>query len=243
MRLSYKAGAAVLTAATLFAAGGVGSAVAAKLITGDDIAANTITKENLATDSVGKDELKAGLAEPGKTGEQGPAGDKGAKGPVGATGAQGPVGPAGPKGANGTNGVDGLPGTPGADGMTGLEYRTYDYIVGGPRAGHEGQDGGAGWGGIATVACSSEDKVAINGGVQFLGLDAASDGTAGPDNGTHAVFDGWNTVDSFPGRMNWDTTTPKANRLDGWIIRMNAPDSVSTVDITVWTICIDAPRG
>jgi hypothetical protein len=38
--------------------------------------------------------------------------------------------------------------------------------------------------------------------------------------------------------MDWNTNTPKANRLDGWIVRLNTTPSV---DMRVWVTCVDAP--
>jgi hypothetical protein len=37
--------------------------------------------------------------------------------------------------------------------------------------------------------------------------------------------------------MNWDTNTPKPNRLDGWIVRLN---TTPAVDMRVWVTCVDA---
>ena len=90
---------------------------------------------------------------------------------------------------------------------------------------------------IATVACDddpavSQTKVAIGGGVQFLNL--------GRNAGTlqNAYVGDTHITDSFPGRMDWNTNTPKANRLDGWIVRLNTTPSV---DMRVWVTCVDAP--
>ena len=203
MNRSFKTGLAVLGAAALFAVGGTSTAVAAKLIHGDDIAPQTVTSRNLAPNSVGKSEVKDNVW------------DRLSK-----------------------DGKDGVDGKDGKDGVSGLEYRTFDYIAGGARPGHDGYDetyNGAGSGGIATAACSSEDKVAIAGGAQFLGLKNLE------DNGTQSVTEGWNVVDSFPGRMDWSATpaVPKADRLDGWIVRLNAPAGAHPVDMTVWAICVD----
>lgn len=135
----------------------------------------------------------------------------------------------------GLRGKQGPAGPAGADGFTGLEYRTYDYIAGGARPGKDGFPAsyeGAGWGGIATVACSSQDKIAIAGGVQFM--DLGRNAVGGPVDDTY-VEDS-HIVDSFPGRMNWETATPRPDRLDGWIVRLNDTPSV---DLAVWGICVD----
>jgi hypothetical protein len=85
------------------------------------------------------------------------------------------------------------------------------------------------------VACDddpavSQTKVAIGGGAQFLnvGRNALENAYVGD---THIT-------DSFPGRMDWNTNTPKANRLDGWTVRLNTTPSV---DMRVWVTCVDAP--
>jgi hypothetical protein len=99
MNRSLKTGLAVTAAAGLFAIGGIGTSVAADLITGDQIAKNTITSGNLAANSVGRAELQNGLAKDGKDGKDGKKGADGAdgaQGPAGVAGAAGPAGPAGP---------------------------------------------------------------------------------------------------------------------------------------------------
>ena len=112
----------------------------------------------------------------------------------------------------------------------GLVTRHYDYVKG------VRDYPGAGSGGIATVACDddpavSQTKVAIGGGVQFLDI-GRSKGTLG-----NAYVGETHITDSFPGRMDWDTNTPKADRLDGWIVRLNDTPSV---DMRVWVTCVDA---
>ena len=69
MNRHIKTSGAVLLAGALFAAGGMATATAKSLITGDDIANNTVTAKNLAPNSVGKSELQAGLE--GKDGKDG----------------------------------------------------------------------------------------------------------------------------------------------------------------------------
>ena len=140
-----------------------------------------------------------------------------------AQGAQGPVGPQGATGAKGDKGDKG--------GFSGLVTRHYDYIKGGDYP-------GAGSGGIATVACDddpavSQKMVAIGGGVQFLDV--------GRNAGVETTYVGETHItDSFPGRMDWDTNTPKPNRLDGWIVRLN---NTPSVDMRVWVTCVDAPTA
>jgi hypothetical protein len=233
MKTSMKSGIAVVAAAGLLVAGGATGAVAAKMIDGNrlkdgsvsgaKLERNAVDSRELAGNSVGRNHIKPGVLDD-------LAGEAGQPGPQGPAGEQGPTGPAGAPGAPGANG---------ADGMTGLEYRTYDYIVGGPRPGHEGEAAGyagAGDGAIATVACSSESKRAIAGGVQFSGLHGGSLVTDGQD----SVTESWTTVDSFPGRMDWGTFTTKPDRYDGWIVRLNSTENAPSTDVTVWAICVDA---
>jgi hypothetical protein len=196
-----------------------GTAVAGtKLITGSQIKNGTIKLADLHSS------VKAAIKSESHT--------SGAQGLAGAQGAQGPAGPQGAAGAKGDTGATGTPGRAGKDGkdgISGLVTRHYDYIK-------DDADAypGAGSGAIATVACDddpavSQTKVAIGGGVQFLnvGRNALQSAYVGD---THIT-------DSFPGRMDWNTNTPKANRLDGWIVRLNTTPSV---DMRVWVTCVDA---
>ncbi len=201
-----------------------GTAVAGttKLITGSQIKNGTIKLVDLHS-SV----KSALLGHTDATGAEGPVGPQGADGPMGPQGADGPVGP---QGVTGDTGATGAPGKDGEDGLSGLVTRHYDYIKGGDYP-------GAGSGGIATVACDddpavSQTKVAIGGGVQFLDVGRNAGSLENSYVGeTHIT-------DSFPGRMDWKTNTPLANRLDGWIVRLNTTPSV---DMRVWVTCVDAP--
>jgi hypothetical protein len=189
MNRSLKAGVAVVAAGGLFAIGGMSSAVAAKLIHGDDIAKQTITSANLAKDSVGRSELKPGVVHDG------------ARGP---RGMQGPRGPQGPKGESG---------------LKGAYYSVAFYDVGDTNAGA-----------IATVACKAETDVAISGGVQVLGLDDAANSRNTP------------VSSSFPGRMDWSTNKPRADRLDGWIVQFGgnagASSDKSPEKTKIWALCV-----
>jgi hypothetical protein len=191
---------------------GTAAAGTAKLITSGQIANGTIKLADIHPSA--RSALKG---QTGATGVQGPAGAQGAQGPVG------------PQGATGAKGVDGKDGKNGKNGLSGLVTRHFDYVEG---------DGypGAGSGGIATVACDddpvvSQTKVAIGGGVQFLDVGRNAGSLQNSYVGeTHIT-------DSFPGRMDWATNTPKPNRLDGWIVRLNTTPSV---DMRVWVTCVDA---
>lgn len=126
-------------------------------------------------------------------------------------GPQGAIGPKGLVGDQGPKGEKGDTGPQGADGLTGAFYATATYNAGDTNAGA-----------IATVACSatSTDYTALAGGVQMIGVGGANSAVGS----------------SFPGRMDWSTNTPKADRLDGWIIQFDADHAPEKV--TVWALCV-----
>jgi Collagen triple helix repeat (20 copies) len=138
----------------------------------------------------------------------------GADGATGPQGIQGLVGPQGPKGDKGAQGVPGF---------AGAFYATALYNQGNTNAGA-----------IATVACNADpaktDYVAISGGVQVLGLDATANSRNTP------------VSSSFPGRMNWDTNSPRDNRLDGWIVQFGgnagATSDKAPEKVKVWALCV-----
>jgi hypothetical protein len=108
--------------------------------------------------------------------------------------------------------------------LTGAVYRIAHY------------SGGANGGAIATVACAdtenkSQKYVAISGGVQILNADGDLDAT----NDSNVAV-----ADSFPGRMDWSTNSPKANRLDGWVVRFG-DDSKAATQVNIWAVCMPAP--
>ena len=109
-------------------------------------------------------------------------------------------------------------------GLLNAFYATADY-----------NDGDANAGAIATVACdsgpTSSDYAAIAGGVRaVLGLDSEANSRNTP------------VSSSFPGRMDWDANTPKADRLDGWIVQFGGnAGAVSDKDplkVKVWALCV-----
>jgi hypothetical protein len=121
--------------------------------------------------------------------------------------------PAGAQGPAGPAGPVGATGPQGANGLADAVYRVENYLNGG--------------GGSATVACADDDAVsqtytAIAGGVQ------------GSTVGTQSA-DGFAVTSSFPGRMDWNTGEPKANRLDGWIVLGNGK---WTGTLKVWALCV-----
>jgi hypothetical protein len=97
-----------------------------------------------------------------------------------------------------------------AGSLRGAVYRVENYENGG--------------GGDATVACANTEEnsqkyIAISGGVE-----------AG-----HTGTNDFSVTASFPGRMDWDTGEPKADRLDGWIVLGNGQ---YTDNLKVWALCI-----
>ncbi len=172
----------------------------------------------------------------GATGAQGAAGAQGATGAPGDVGATGARGAAGAQGVTGTPGAEGTTGAPGAQGASGLQgpkgekgdaaflgafYAAAFYNVGDTNAGA-----------IATVACdpNSQNFTAIAGGVQVLGLGAGAESRNTP------------VSSSFPGRMDWTTNGPKADRLDGWIVQFGgnagAVSDKAPEKVKVWALCI-----
>jgi hypothetical protein len=154
---------------------------------------------------------KPGVA--GAPGVKGDKGDKGDRGPQGLTGDRGPTGPQGDRGPKGDTG---------ATGFEGAFYSVQTY------------PGGAGSGAVATVACDPSDPtnsqkyVAISGGVQAT--DAGTD---------MSTIDPLPIAASFAGRMDWSTNTPKANRLDGWIVQFAKANTQDTKP-SIWALCVPA---
>jgi hypothetical protein len=188
---------------------------------GSATAASLVTSKGVQDDSLRSVDVKDGslrvkdlTSRAVHTLQQGSAGT-GASGSTGATGAAGATGAQGPKGDKGSNG------------LLGAFYATAFYNVGNTNAGA-----------IATVACdpASTAYTAISGGVQVLGIG---------DNQTEIdAANSRNTPvsSSFPGRMNWDTNTPRPDRLDGWIVQFGgnagATSDKDPVKVKVWALCV-----
>jgi hypothetical protein len=131
----------------------------------------------------------------------------------GANGAKGDTGPAGAQGLNGAPGPQGQQGPKGDKGdsyLHGAYYSVAYYNAG-------DTNGGA----IATVACKAQTDTAISGGVST-------------DDYVKTVPVG----QSFPGRMNWDTNTPKPDRLDGWIVQFASQNGSVPEKVKVWALCV-----
>jgi hypothetical protein len=148
-------------------------------------------------------------------------GARGPVGPAGASGAPGATGTAGAQGPKGDTGSQGPAGTPGASGFAGAFYSVQSYTE------------TVGVGAIATAACDPNDAansqkyVAISGGVQDT--DSATNMTTNDSQVAVAA--------SFPGRMDWNTNTPKAFRTDGWIVQF-AHVGAQDNNLEVWALCV-----
>jgi hypothetical protein len=99
--------------------------------------------------------------------------------------------------------------------LAGAVYRVENYTNGGA--------------GDATVACAPDEATsrqytAIAGGVETGHVESMT--------GTPNDF---SVTASFPGRMDWNTGKPKADRLDGWIVLGNGPLQSS---FKVWALCV-----
>lgn len=97
---------------------GLGTAVAAGLITSKDIKNRTIRGVDLTENLLDR------LSQPGPQGEQG---ETGAMGPAGPAGPAGPEGQAGPTGPAGPQGPMGPAGSSGANGVSGYEVVQFTY--------------------------------------------------------------------------------------------------------------------
>jgi hypothetical protein len=146
---------------------------------------------------------------------------RGDRGPKGNTGPKGDTGAQGPKGDTGATGATGPAGPMGASGFAGAFYSVQTYT--------ETISVGA----IATAACDPNDATnsqkysAISGGVQDT--DSGTDMTA--NNNQVAI------AASFPGRMDFNTFTPKPFRTDGWIIQF-AHVGQQDNNLAVWALCV-----
>lgn len=144
---------------------------------------------------------------------------QGRDGSTGATGPQGPAGDQGPKGATGPGGPQGLKGQQGPKGDTGATGDS--YLDGAYYSVAYYDKGDTNGGAIATVACKATTDTAIGGGV--------------------STDDYMKTVpvgQSFPGRMDWNTNTPKSGRLDGWIVQFASQNGSAPEKVRVWALCV-----
>ena len=123
----------------------------------------------------------------------------------------------------GAKGPQGPQGVKGDSGLLNAFYATAYYNAGNTNAGA-----------IASVACDSDPTktgyTAIAGGAQVTGLDAGANSRNTP------------VSSSFPGRMDWTTNTPRANRLDGWIVQFGgnagAVSDRAPEKVKVWALCV-----
>jgi len=125
-------------------------------------------------------------------------------------GAPGAQGNVGPAGPQGQQGPKGDKGAAGDSYLHGAYYSVAYYNAG-------DTNGGA----LATVACKAQSDTAISGGV--------------------STDDYMKTVpvgQSFPGRMDWNTNTPKPNRLDGWVVQFATQNGSAPEKVKVWALCV-----
>jgi hypothetical protein len=126
-------------------------------------------------------------------------------------------------GANGANGKDGAQGLVGPQGIKGDKGDS--YLAGAYYSIAYYNAGDTNAGAIATVACKNTTDTAISGGVS---VDDYLKNTP--------------VSQSFPGRMDWSTNTPKPNRLDGWVIQFGgnagATSDKSPEKVKVWALCV-----
>jgi hypothetical protein len=135
------------------------------------------------------------------------------QGESGAPGERGPAGAPGQTGAQGPKGDKGDKGDSGAAGDSHLDGAYYSVAY--------YDKGDTNGGAIATVACKVETDTAISGGI--------------------STDDYMKTVpvgQSFPGRMNWSTNTPKPDRLDGWIVQFASQTGPAPEKVKVWALCV-----
>jgi hypothetical protein len=181
---------------------------------GSAVAANAITGKDVKNGSLtGADVKNRSLS----TSDLSTAAISSLKGQTGATGATGATGPAGAP-APSVLGSAQLKGDKGEAGPSGLEGAFYSVAY--------YDKGDTNEGAIATVSCDAVDAtsqryVAVSGGVQTIG-----------------VGDSTPVASSFPGRMDWTTNTPKANRLDGWIVQFAGAPGKAPHKVKVWALCI-----
>lgn len=176
-----------------------------------------ITSKDIKDGSVQARDLTEG-ARKKLAGQDGSDGAAGAKGDTGAKGDPGATGPQGPKGDTGPQGPKG---DTGDSGVLGAYYAVAFYNAGDTNAGA-----------VATVACKATTDVAISGGVQVLGIEEGANSRNTP------------VSSSFPGRMDWSTNAPRADRLDGWIVQFggNANETVdpdkAPLKTKIWALCV-----
>lgn len=129
--------------------------------------------------------------------------------------------PAAQAALKGVQGDKGLQGDTGATGATGKQGDKGDsYLTGSYYSVAYYDKGDTNAGAIATVSCKAETDTAISGGVS---VDDYTKNTP--------------VSQSFPGRMDWTTNTPKPNRLDGWVIQFGG-GAIAPEKVKVWALCV-----
>jgi Collagen triple helix repeat (20 copies) len=212
----------LIAAATIAAALAVPAAASAHSTTPDHASSKVVTHKPCKNKHGKKCKfIKSKKARDGKNGVNGANGANGVNGRDGSNGVSGKDGARGPQGIQG---MPGLNGKDGKDGVLGGFYSVQHYAD-------------ANSGAIATVACDPSDSdnsqkyVAIAGGVQVVQSGSWTRNTP--------------VSSSFPGRMDWSNNTPKAGRLDGWIVQFGGnaggTQTVDPMEVNIWAFC--APKG
>lgn len=216
-RFPRPSGSLIVAVLALFVAlGGVAGAKVAGLLDGHMLMNGSVTHSKLADNSVLHNELGNGVIHQDNLNHS-------LQSEI--AGTRGPIGPQGPKGDTGQQGPKGDKGDKGDSGFAGAFYSVEKYT------------GPVGVGAIATAACDPNDAthsqkfVAISGGVQDT--DSGTDMTSSSTQLAVAA--------SFPGRMDYSTFTPLANRLDGWIVQFaHAQGATQDNNLAVWALCVPA---
>jgi collagen triple helix repeat protein len=198
-------------ALALALAGGAWAGKRYVITSASQVKPGSLTGRNIRNQSLRLSDLTNGAVS-ALSGSRGPRGFAGPKGATGATGATGDTGATGPQGPAGPQGPPAFVGAF-------YSVQTYNETIG--------------VGAIATAACDPNDAansqkyVAISGGVQDT--DAGTSMTANDNQVAVAA--------SFPGRMDFNTFTPKPFRMDGWIIQF-AHVGAQDDNLAVWALCV-----
>ena len=179
----------IAVGAIIATVGIAGTAGAASLVTSAQIKDGTVMNRDVHRGTISEDRLDGGVR--AKLNKTGGVTISGANGANGKDGDHGRDGvdALGERGPKGEQGDKGDKGEKGDAVMAGAYQAVAKY-------------NNANEGAIATVACKAETDTAISGGVRVID----------PTRNTPVSS-------SFAGRMNWDTNSPKDNRLDGWIVQ------------------------
>lgn len=194
MRLIKSRTSAVVAGATVLALAGGGTAVADRMIGGEDIRNGSIGMRDL--NKFTKNQIRGKkIVVPPAQGVQGPAGERGPAGPKGDKGDTGPAGAAGAPGANGSQGPKGTPGAAGqngkdgADGVTGYEVLNREVRLSNTTD--------------TVIAPCSDGKVALGGGFVLEGIRGGNAKVVASQPAYVAgLATGWSVTASATGEVN-----------------------------------------